>query len=192
MPKETPTPRDRAEANGHFGAILWMTGLSGAGKSTLAAGLVRKLFSNGCQAVHLDGDEVRKGLSADLGFSSADRAENIRRAGEVAALMARSGTIVVAAFISPYRADRERLRRSHPDLFHEIYVNAPVEVCEARDVKGLYGKARAGLVRDFTGVSAPYEPPPAPEMELRTDRLDVERCVQRLADYVERRLRLAL
>ena len=180
---------DRTRRNGHRGGILWFTGLSGAGKSTLAVELERALFLKGVQATLLDGDNVRKGLSADLGFSPEDRAENIRRIGEVAALFAEAGMIVITAFISPYRGDRDRIRASHPGYFHEVYINAPLEVCEARDVKGLYRKARAGEIKEFTGISAPYEPPLRPELEISTARSGVEECVARLASYVERTFR---
>jgi bifunctional enzyme CysN/CysC len=179
-------PAGRARMNGHRGAILWFTGLSGAGKSTLAVELERLLFRKGCQAYLLDGDNLRRGLNADLGFSHADRTENIRRVGEVAALMADAGLIVITAFISPYRLDRDRVRAAHPELFHEVYINAPLEVCESRDVKGLYRKARAGQIAEFTGVSAPYEPPVAPELEIRTGEWAVARCIAELAHYVQR------
>jgi bifunctional enzyme CysN/CysC len=176
---------DRWNFNGHRSGIIWLTGLSGAGKSTLAVELERILFAKGYQVAVLDGDNVRYGLNADLGFSPSDRVENIRRVGEVAALMARTGYIVVTAFISPYLADRERVRTAHPDLFHEIYVAAPLAVCEARDAKGLYRKARAGEIAEFTGVSAPYEAPPAPELVLDTGEQTVEQSLARLVAYVD-------
>jgi bifunctional enzyme CysN/CysC len=179
---------DRARLNGHRGAILWFTGLSGAGKSTLAVELERRLFAKGYQSFLLDGDNVRQGLNADLGFSPQDRAENIRRVGEVSALFAEAGMIVVSAFISPYRVDRDRIRAAHGDVFHEVYINAPLHVCEARDTKGLYRKARAGEVKEFTGVSAPYESPVAPELEILSGEWSQERCLAALLDYVERRL----
>jgi bifunctional enzyme CysN/CysC len=179
---------DRARLNGHRGAILWFTGLSGAGKSTLAVELERLLFAKGYQAFLLDGDNVRQGLNADLGFSPQERAENIRRVGEVSALFAEAGMIVVSAFISPYRVNRDRIRAAHGEYFNEIYINAPLHVCEARDVKGLYKKARAGQVKEFTGISAPYEPPVAPELEIPTGKWTLERCLAALIDYVERRL----
>jgi bifunctional enzyme CysN/CysC len=179
---------DRARLNGHRGAILWFTGLSGAGKSTLAMELERLLFGAGRQVYVLDGDNLRQGLSADLGFSPRDRAENIRRVGEVAGLMADAGMIVVSAFISPYRADRDRIRAAHGARFHEIYINAPLHVCEARDTKGLYRRARAGEIKEFTGVSAPYEPPLAPDLELPTAEWPLERCLAELAGYVQRKL----
>src|SRR5216683_1422003 len=176
---------DRWHFNGHRSGIIWLTGLSGAGKSTLAVELERVLFAKGYQVAVLDGDNVRYGLNADLGFSPTDRVENIRRVGEVAALMARTGFIVVTAFISPYLADRERIRTAHLDLFHEVYIAAPLAVCEARDAKGLYRKARAGEIAEFTGVSAPYEAPPAPELVLDTGQQTVEQSLARLVAYVD-------
>jgi bifunctional enzyme CysN/CysC len=176
---------DRVRANRHRGGILWFTGLSGAGKSTLAIELEKALFGRGYQVYTLDGDNVRQGLSADLGFSHEDRTENIRRIGELAALFAEAGMIAITAFISPYRADRDRIRARHPRYFNEIFINAPLEVCEARDKKGLYRRARAGEVKEFTGISAPYEPPLGPELEIRTDRGDVSSCLAQLLAYVD-------
>ena len=181
---------NRARRNGHRGAILWFTGLSGAGKSTLAVELERLLFAKGHQVFLLDGDNVRAGLNADLGFSPEDRAENIRRVGEVAALFAEAGMIVITAFISPYRADRDRVRTAHRDCFHEVYINAALEVCERRDTKGLYARARTGEVKEFTGISAPYEPPLAPELEIASGEWPVTRCLAELMLYVQRRLEL--
>ncbi len=196
MPKPAPcisiqrsaSDEQRAAMNGHHGAILWMTGLPAAGKSTIAARLERALFDRGYQVFVLDGDNVRQGLNADLDFSREDRTENIRRVGEVAALFAEAGLIVITAFISPYRADRERVRARHARWFHEIHVDAPLEVCEARDPKGLYKKARAGELQEFTGVSAPYEPPVAPDVVLSTDKHGIDECVTVLARYVRHRL----
>jgi adenylyl-sulfate kinase len=170
----------RAARNGHRSAIVWLTGLSASGKSTIARALERELFERGMQVFVLEGDNLRHGLNRNLGFSPEDRSENIRRAAEVAKLLADAGVIVIAAFISPYRADRAAAREiartgGHP--FVEVFVNAPLEVCEARDPKHLYQKARAGQVKEFTGISAPYEPPDAPELELRTDRQTPEQCV---------------
>ena len=178
--------------NRHCGGILWLTGLSGAGKSTLARELERVLRARGWHAFVLDGDTLRKGLNADLGFSPQDRAENIRRSGEVAGLFAEAGIIAISAFISPYRADRDRVRMAHAAVFHEIYISAPLEVCEARDPKGLYRRARAGQIAQFTGVSAPYEPPLAPELEVRSGEWPLERCVIELARYTQRRFALPL
>jgi bifunctional enzyme CysN/CysC len=182
------TAADRASVNGHCGGILWFTGLSGSGKSTLAVELERTLFARGFQVFLLDGDNVRQGLNADLGFSPGDRSENIRRVGEVAALFAEAGMIVVSAFISPYRSDRDRVREAHRAHFHEVHIHAPLEVCEARDTKGLYRKAREGRISDFTGVSAPYEAPLAPELLIPTAEWPLARCVSELASYVERKL----
>ena len=179
---------DRARRNGHHGGILWFTGLSGAGKSTLAVELERRLFAKGYQVFLLDGDNARQGLNADLDFSPQDRAENIRRIGEVSALFAEAGMIVISAFISPYRVDRDRIRAAHGEYFNEVYINAPLHVCEARDTKGLYRKARAGEVKDFTGISAPYEPPVGPELEIPSGEWTTERCVAALVDYVEQKL----
>ena len=188
--KHRVSAEERAAMNRHLGGILWMTGLSGAGKTTLAVELERLLFSKGYHVFMLDGDNARQGLSTDLGFSPEDRTENIRRVGEVAALFAEAGTIVITAFISPYRADRDRIRGAHPGLFNEIYINAPLEVCEGRDNKGLYKRARAGELKDFTGISAPYEPPIAPELELNTHMNDIDRCLAMLTDYVGGKFRL--
>jgi bifunctional enzyme CysN/CysC len=174
----------RARRNGHHGAVLWFTGLSGAGKSTLANELEKRLFARGFQVYVLDGDNVRNGLNADLGFSPEDRAENIRRVSEVAALFASAGVVCITAFISPYRADRERARTAAGDDFHEFYIKADLETCEKRDPKGLYAKARAGQIPQFTGISAPYEAPEAPELVIDTSEHDVEACVDRLVGYV--------
>ncbi len=183
------TREARIARNGHRGGVLWFTGLSGAGKSTLALALERELFRKGYQVYVLDGDNIRSGLNADLGFSPEDRAENIRRVGEVAALFADAGMIAISAFISPYRADRERARKAAGDGFHEIYIHAPLEVCEQRDPKGLYKKARAGEIPDFTGISSPYEPPENPELVVPTHELSFEESLALLVDYVERHFR---
>jgi bifunctional enzyme CysN/CysC len=175
----------RALRQGHAGRVVWLTGLSCSGKTTIAAELERQLFERGKLSYVLDGDNVRHGLCADLGFSPEDRCENIRRVGEVAKLFADAGVICVTAFISPYRADRDAIRRSLPTgQFVEVYLNIPIEACEQRDSKGLYAKARAGEIRDFTGVSAPYEPPANPEIELPTGQLTVAECVSRIIDLL--------
>jgi len=179
------TTEARWQANGHKSGVLWLTGLSGAGKSTLAVELEQALFRKGWQAYVLDGDNIRFGLSADLGFAPEDRAENIRRVGEVAALFARAGVLVITAFISPYREDRARARAVAPELFHEVYVKADLAVCETRDPKGLYKKARTGEIAEFTGISAPYETPDAPELEVDTGMLSLAESVERLLGYVE-------
>jgi bifunctional enzyme CysN/CysC len=177
---------ERARANGHRGGVLWLTGLSGAGKSTLAMALERRLFDRGWQVYVLDGDNLRRGLTADLGFSPEDRSENIRRAAAAASLFAQAGTLVVAALISPARSDRERARALAGDDFREVYVSADLATCEARDPKGLYKKARAGEIPAFTGVSAPYEAPHAPDLVVDTATNSIERCVDDLSMYVER------
>jgi bifunctional enzyme CysN/CysC len=182
----------RRARNGHRGGVIWFTGLSGAGKSTLGVALEQWLFQRGYQVYLLDGDNVRRGLGRNLGFSPDDRAENIRRVGEVAALFADAGFLVLSAFISPYRSDREGARAAArqmlgedgADAFHEIWVKAGLAACEARDPKGLYARARAGEIGEFTGVSAPYEPPDAAELVLDTEHETVEDCLARLGRYV--------
>ena len=175
---------ERWKANGHKGGILWMTGLSGAGKSTLAFSLEQHLFRRGYLVYVLDGDNVRHGLCSDLGFSPQDRVENIRRVGQAAELFARAGFLVLTAFISPYRADRDRVRAIAPDIFHEIHIAADLETCEMRDPKGLYKKARKGEIHEFTGVSAPYESPILPELRVDTTRSTIEECLAQLDEYV--------
>ncbi|MBL1263694.1 adenylyl-sulfate kinase [Candidatus Methylomicrobium oryzae] len=175
----TVTRARREQLNGHRGAIIWFTGLSGAGKSTLAHAVEEKLHQMGCRTFVLDGDNVRHGLCGDLGFSAKDREENIRRVGEVAKLFLEAGVIVLTAFISPYKADRERVRGMvERGGFMEIFCDSPIEVCEARDVKGLYQKARAGQIAEFTGISSPYETPVNPELTLDTGKLDLDTSVQ--------------
>ena len=178
----------REARNGHHGGVLWFTGLSGAGKSTLAFALEEELFRRGYQVYVIDGDNLRYGLNSDLGFSHKDRTENIRRAGEVAALFAGAGAICISAFVSPYRADREVARKAAGDRFNEVYVRADLETCERRDPKGLYKKARLGEIKDFTGVSAPYEAPLAPEIVLDTASHTVAECVAQLLAFIEERL----
>lgn len=181
--------RIRREAlNGHRGAILWFTGLSGAGKSTLAHAVEEELHQNGYRTFVLDGDNIRHGLCSDLGFTPEDRIENIRRVGEVAKLFMQAGIIVLTAFISPYRVERERVRGlvEHGD-FIEIYCDSPVEICESRDVKGLYKKARAGLIPEFTGISSPYETPLNPELIVSTGKTSLESCVQQVISELKLR-----
>ena len=180
----------RSEIKGHTGGIFWFTGLSGAGKSTLAMAVEQELSSRGYHSYVLDGDNVRHGLNSDLGFSPEDRTENIRRIGEVAALMADAGLIVISAFISPYRADRHKARAARPDQFNEIYVKADLETCEKRDPKGLYKKARAGEISQFTGIDAPYEAPENPELIIPTANVDIEICVNQVIDYIESKIKL--
>jgi adenylyl-sulfate kinase len=169
------------DARNSTGCVVWLTGLSGAGKTTIARVLEIELRGAGHPVCVLDGDCLRRGLCADLGFSPEDRQENIRRVGEVARLFADAGMICIVALISPYRQDRARARAAAPgNRFLEVFVNSPLDVCERRDPKGLYARARAGELKEFTGVSAPYEPPLAPEVELRTDLEDIAQCVARL------------
>ena len=182
------TPQQRALVNGHLGGILWFTGLSGSGKSTIAKLLQKRLFDKGYNVFGLDGDNIRKGLNRDLGFAPQDRSENIRRVGEVAALFAQAGTIVISSFISPYREDRRRVRTIAPDYFHNIYIKASLEACEKRDTKGLYKQAREGKIPEFTGVSAPYEEPVNPDLVIDTEHTDIEACVNALVKYVEHHL----
>lgn len=176
---------DRANSLGQTPRCLWLTGLSGSGKSTLARALELQLHQNGKHVYVLDGDNVRHGLNRDLGFSSIDREENIRRVAEVAKLMVDAGLIVIVAFISLFRAQRDAARALFdPGAFTEIFVDAPFGACEERDTKGLYAKARLGLLKDFTGLDSPYEPPVSPELHLRTHLFSVEQCMQKIVDHL--------
>jgi len=175
----------RAWRNGHRGAVIWLTGLPASGKSTLAMQVERRLFELGFNAYVLDGDNVRAGLCNDLGFSADDRRENVRRVGEVAALFADAGTIAIAAFISPYRSDRERARHAAGPIFHEVFIKADPALCEARDPKGQYQRARAGTLANFTGVTGDYEAPLQPELVIDTGELSVSDATERLLRYVE-------
>ena len=183
------TTAQRIERNLHNPGVLWFTGLSGSGKSTLAMALEQRLFDQGYQVYVLDGDNVRGGLNANLGFSPEDRAENIRRVGEVATLLVDAGTIVITAFISPYRADRERARAAAGDGFHEIYIEADLETCEARDPKGLYKRARSGEIAEFTGITAPYEAPDKPDLVIDTAKNGIDVCIDQLAAYIAEKFR---
>jgi adenylylsulfate kinase len=179
---------ERERLLGHRGATVWFTGLSGSGKSTLCRAVERKLIDARVLAYALDGDNVRMGLNADLGFSTEDREENIRRIAEVAKLMTDAGLIVLTAFISPFRADRERARQIvGDDRFVEVYVATPLDECERRDPKGLYARARRGEVRDFTGVDSPYEPPEAPALTVGDDGADVGASALRIVDLLRAR-----
>jgi bifunctional enzyme CysN/CysC len=189
------TPAKRALRNGHKGAVVWFTGLSGSGKSTLSHALERELFVLGLHVYVLDGDNIRHGLNSNLGFSPEDRVENIRRVAEVGRLMADAGIVVITAFISPYLADRRRAREIALEGgadFIEIFVDAPVEVCEQRDTKGLYKKARAGEIKEFTGISAPYEAPANPELTVHTDRQTVGECTATIVEFLRLRLKADL
>jgi adenylylsulfate kinase len=179
---------DRERQNGHRSAILWFTGLSGAGKSTLAHAVEQRLYDVAAHTYVLDGDNVRHGLCSDLGFSDADRSENIRRIGEMAKLFVDAGVIVLTAFISPFRNDRDRVRSLVPSVdFLEIHCRCSIEVCETRDVKGLYKKARAGGIKDFTGISSPYEEPLAAELVVNTGELELELCVEQVLSLLRER-----
>lgn len=183
------TRERRQAANGHRAFVVWFTGLSGAGKSTLAHAVEEALFQEGRRTFVCDGDNVRHGLCADLGFSPQDRQENLRRIAEMARLFVDAGTIALSAFISPMQADREQVRKIvGPENFVEIFVACPLEVCEQRDVKGMYRKARAGEIREFTGISAPYEVPEAPALALDTSKLSVEECVEQVLNLLAPRL----
>jgi adenylylsulfate kinase len=183
------TREQRSELLGHGSALVWLTGLSGSGKSTIARQVEHALIERGVHAYVLDGDNIRFGLNRDLGFSPADRTENIRRIGEVGKLMVDAGMIVMTAFISPYREDRDAVRalQAAPEDFIEVLVDAPIEVCESRDVKGLYKRARAGEIPEFTGISAPYEPPLSPELVLPTAEQTVEESTAAVIDDLRRR-----
>ena len=176
--------RDRREQqNGHRGGLFWFTGLSGAGKSTLAHSVEERLHQNGYRTFVLDGDNVRHGLCADLGFSEDDRKENIRRIGHMAMLYVEAGIVVLTAFISPFRADRDNVRKIAGSDFNEIYCQCSLEVCEDRDVKGLYKRARAGEIPDFTGISSPYEEPEFADLTVDTQS-NLEACSDQVYDYI--------
>lgn len=184
----TVTRARREQLNGHKGVLVWFTGLSGSGKSTLAHAVEERLHQAGCRTFVLDGDNVRHGLCADLGFSDVARKENIRRVGEAAKLFVETGVVVLTAFISPFEADRERVRTlAGEGDFIEIYCRCPVEVCESRDVKGLYKRARAGEIAHFTGISSPYEPPRAPDLELETSVMTLDASIDAVLALLQAR-----
>jgi len=177
--------REREIAQGHKGGVLWFSGLSGSGKSTISNEVQARLFQKGYNVYVLDGDNIRQGLNSDLGFSAADRSENLRRVAEVANLFADSGTIVITAFIAPYKEDRHRARAIAPDNFHTVYIKADLATCEGRDPKGLYKKARKGEIKDFTGVNAPFEEPENPDITIENSKNSIEESVQQLLSYIE-------
>jgi len=182
------TREDREKLHGHKGAVIWFTGLSASGKSTIARHLEKQLYNMGCSTYVFDGDNVRHGLCGDLGFSPEDRGENIRRIGEMVNLYVDAGIIAIAAFISPFMKDRESIRDLvGVDRFMEIYIECPVDVCAARDQKGIYEKARAGIIKEFTGISAPYEPPENPALVIRSDQEDAMEASQRVLDLIKER-----
>jgi adenylylsulfate kinase len=184
------TRTERAKLLGHSGATLWFTGLSGSGKSTVAVALEKVLHAQGKLSYRLDGDNVRLGINKNLGFSAEDRAENIRRIGEIAKLFVDTGVIVLSSFVSPYRADRDLVRKLHEEAgmaFIEVYVEVPLAEAEKRDPKGLYKKARAGLIKNFTGIDDPYEAPEQPELVLHTDKMSLQDEVQALLSLLQQR-----
>ncbi len=183
--------QDRITSNQHNSFLIWFTGLSGSGKSTIANLVEKALFEKGIHTYTLDGDNIRKGINNDLSFSPEDRTENIRRIAEVSNLMIDAGLVVLAAFVSPYKKDRENIRTIVKDVnFVEIYVNTSIEECERRDVKGLYKKARAGEIKNMTGISAPYEAPERPDVEIKTEEETIEDSVKRIIDYITPKLNL--
>ena len=183
---------DRKKVNKHNSILLWFTGLSGSGTSTIANLVEYELYKKGIKTYTLDGDNVRKGLNSDLTFSPEDRTENIRRIAETANLMIDAGLVVLAAFVSPYKKDRENIKNIVKDVnFVEIFINTSVEECERRDVKGLYRKARAGKIKNMTGVSAPYETPENPDIEIKTEEESIEDSVTKIIDFITPKLKLS-
>ncbi len=182
--------KERNELNKHQSFLIWFTGLSGSGKSTIANALEVKLFERNIRTYSLDGDNIRNGINNDLTFSPEDRTENIRRIAEISNLFIEAGVIVLAAFVSPYKKDRENIQKivGHHN-FVEIFVNTSVEECEKRDVKGLYKKARLGEIKDFTGVNAPYEAPESPDVEINTEQLSVEQSVEKIVELINKKLK---
>jgi len=186
--QSTVSREKRNQLNGHKSAVIWFTGLSGSGKSTLAHAVEEKLFNKDCRTFVLDGDNVRHGLSFNLGFSDDDRKENIRRIGEVAKLMTEAGVIIIVAFISPFKKDRNMVRNLIPHSdFIEIYCNASLEICEKRDVKGLYKRARAGEIKHYTGIDSPYEAPEDPELIIDTEQETLNRSVSEVISFLQTR-----
>ncbi len=183
---------NRRKVNKHNSFLIWFTGLSGSGKSTIANLVEQKLHKTGIKTYTLDGDNIRKGINNDLSFSPQDRTENIRRIAEIANLMIDAGLVVLAAFVSPYKKDRENIKKTVKDVnFVEIYINTSVEECERRDVKGLYRKARAGEIKNMTGVSAPYETPENPDIEIKTEEESIEDSVTKIIDFITPKLKLS-
>jgi adenylylsulfate kinase len=187
------TRRDRNILNQHASGILWFTGLSAAGKSTIAHGVEKKLFDHGVRSYVLDGDNVRHGINSDLGFSRRDRKENIRRIIEISKLLIDGGLIVLASFISPFRQDRDIIRSSFAgDNFYEIYIKCSLQECEKRDPKGMYEKARQGIIENYTGISAPYEEPELPHLIIDTEKYDIADSIKLVLNYMERENMLIL
>ena len=188
--KYSVSKQDREQQNGHKGHVLWFTGLSGSGKSTVASAVERELYQMGYRTFILDGDNVRAGLNSDLDFSAQSREENIRRIAHVSALMKDAGLIVLSAFVSPYAKDRDFVRSASNNDFSEIFISTPLEVCEQRDVKGLYAKARAGEISNFTGISAPFEKPANPELDVPTHTMSIEDATNMVVSYVIEHVKL--
>lgn len=185
------TKKERAEIKGHNSFLLWFTGLSGSGKSTIANAVEQELYKQKIHTYTLDGDNVRKGLNNDLTFTPEDRTENIRRIAEVANLFVKAGVVVLAAFVSPYKKDREMIKKTVKDVnFVEIFINTPIEECEKRDVKGLYAKARKGLINDFTGINAPYEAPEKATITIDTTKVSVSESVEIILKAIQPKLEL--
>lgn len=183
--------QDRRKSNTHNSFLMWFTGLSGSGKSTIANAVEQELYKKGIKTYTLDGDNIRKGINYDLAFSPEDRTENIRRIAEIANLMIDAGLVVLAAFVSPYKKDRENIKSIVKDVnFVEIYINTSIEECERRDVKGLYKKAKAGEIKNMTGISAPYEAPLQPDIEIITESESLEDSVKRIVDFITQKLQL--
>lgn len=181
---------DRQQLNKHNSFLVWFTGLSGSGKSTIANIVEQRLFNDGIRTYTLDGDNIRKGINKDLTFTPEDRSENIRRIAEISSLMIESGLVVLAAFVSPYKKDRENIKKIVKDVnFVEIYINTSIEECERRDVKGLYEKARAGEIVNMTGISAPYEAPDQPHVEIRTEEQTVDEAVEQILSHIKSKLK---
>lgn len=186
------TQKHRSELYGHNPLLIWFTGLSGSGKSTIANLVEETLFKQGVKTYSLDGDNIRNGINNDLSFSPEDRAENIRRISEVANLMIDAGIVVLAAFVSPYKKDRDNIRTIVKDInFVEVYVNTSIQECERRDVKGLYKKARAGEIKNMTGISSPYEPPENPHIEIRTEEDNLEDSVVKIVEFVMQKVKFS-
>ena len=188
--KHAISKEDRERQNGHKGHVLWFTGLSGSGKSTVASAVERELHQQGIRTFILDGDNVRTGLNSDLDFSASSREENIRRIAHVSALMKDAGLVVLSAFVSPYQKDRDFVRESAQGDFSEIFISTPIEVCEQRDVKGLYAKARAGEISNFTGISAPFEAPTNPELDVPTHQMSIEEATAMVVDHINSKIAL--
>ena len=183
--------RDRQEKNGHNSFLIWFTGLSGSGKSTIANAVEQELHKLDVKTYTLDGDNIRKGINSDLTFSPEDRTENIRRIAEIGGLMVDAGFVTLAAFVSPYKKDRENVKNIVKDVnFVEVFINTSIEQCEKRDVKGLYKKARAGEIKNMTGISAPYELPENPEIEIKTEEITIDEAVQEIINYIKPKLKL--